>query len=445
MQNLAFLRISAFELINLRQIDNNHLTYCITMEHPYGYIKNSKVYLKGFLGQEDRVIGEVKEDEESTIKYFETRFDHLKEKVATLRKDIEENQNKGSFLMKLIHLKDSLMQADALGDFVPLIEELSQLEAYLNEIIQSNRVKNLEVKRQLIEEAETRKNDTDWKETTEFYKDLKLRWIKTGPVEKELHDEIEEEFDSRVQHFFENRRHFYEGMAMQAEENIKVYEALVNQAREAHDFPDAKTAFEISKKIQKEWKSAGKVPAEKRQPLWDEFSRLNNRIFSRYKRSLQTGPQMSSKEVMQKVESLTNEIKELSSQPSTYEIVGKAKEIQAEWRKLPVRKPREANLLVRSFQFFSDIVFEKAFLEKLVHGKYNDFDSKPESEKTQIKTAILKDLLKRDQTELETAQENSQNFRVNSGDFDAMMKKKLFAIKRKVDVKNYILKQLSFN
>src|SRR5690606_13578773 len=215
--------------------------------------------------------GEVKEDEASTIAYFEARFEQIKEKVAKLKSDIEENQNKGSFLMKLIHLRDSLYESDALGDFIQLINTLNEQEAFLNEIIQVNRSKNLEVKKALIQEAESMKNDTDWKNTAEFFKELKMRWIKTGPVEKEIHEEIEQQFNDAIQTFFENRRHFYEGLALQAEENIKIYEALVLQARDAHDLPDAKMAFEISKRIQKEWKEAGKVPAEKRQPLWDEF------------------------------------------------------------------------------------------------------------------------------------------------------------------------------
>lgn len=443
MQKKAILRISAFELINLRKIENNHLTYCSAMEHPYGYIKDNKVFLKGFLGKPDREIGEVKEDEPSTIAYFEDRFAQIQEKVEKLKKDIEENQNKGSFLMKLIHLRDSLYESDALGDFVPMIEELNGLEEYLNEIIQANRAKNLEIKKGLIQEAEALKDDTDWKETAQAFKDLKMRWIKTGPVEKELEEEIENQFQEAVQHFFENRRHFFEGMALQAEENIKVYESLVVQAREAHDLPDAKMAFEISKKIQKEWKSAGKVPAEKRQPLWDEFSKLNNRIFSKYKRTLNPGPQMHPREVMKKVETLTEEIKKLAGKDTSPELIARAKEIQQEWRKLPPRKPKDANLLARSFQFFSDIVFEKAFLDKLVHGKYADFDQKPEMEQNQIKTALLRDLLHRDQTEYETAQNNSDNFQVRSSDFEIMMKKKLFGLKRKVDVKNYVLKQLS--
>lgn len=414
------------------------------MDHPYGYIKNTKVYLRGFLGKEDREIGEVKEDEASTLKYFEARFEQLKGKVEKLKNNIQENQNKGSFLMKLIHLRESLFESDALGDFVPLIEELNQQEAFLNEIIQSNRSKNLEVKNALIEEAESMKDDTDWKETTEFFKELKLRWIKTGPVEKELHEEIETRFNDAVQTFFENRRHFFEGMALQAEENIKIYESLVLQAREAHDLPDSKMAFDISKKIQKQWKEAGKVPAEKRQPLWDEFSKLNNRIFSRYKRTLNPGPQMHPRELMKKIETLTEDIKRLVNVPTSYEVISKAKAIQEEWRKLPPRKPKEATLTARSFQFFTDIVFEKAFLEKLIHGKYPDFNEMPVSEQSELKTALLKDLLHRDQSELDTMQNNTDNFRVQTEDFEIMMKKKLSGLKRKVDVKNYLLKQLSF-
>lgn len=413
------------------------------MEHPYGYIKDGKVFLKGFLGKSDREIGEVKEDEASTLSYFEARFEQIKEKVDKLKNDIQENQNKGSFLMKLIHLRDSLFESDALGDFIPLIEELNQQEAFLNEIILANRAKNLEVKKALILEAEALKNDTDWKETAEKLKELKLRWIKTGPVEKEINDEIEQEFNDAIQTFFENRRHFYEGLALQAEENIKVYEALVVQAREAHDLPDAKMAFEISKRIQKEWKEAGKVPAEKRQPLWDEFSKLNNRIFSRYKRGLNPGPQMHPREVLRKIETMVEELKKMAHQPTSFAITSRAKAIQEEWKKLPMRKPKEANLPARSYQFFMDIIFEKAFLEKLAHNKYEDFDTKNPQEQNQIKSSILKDLLHRDQSELETMQNNSDNFRVETPDFEMMMKKKLSGLKRKVDVKNYILKQLS--
>ena len=413
------------------------------MKHSFGYIKDGKVFLKGFLGGEDREIGEVKGDEASTLRYFEARFALLQEKVAQLKAAIQENQNKGSFLMKLIHLKESLYESDALGDFASLIAELEEQEAFLAEIIQGNRSKNLEIKQGLIQEAIALQESTDWKETTEKFKELKLRWIKTGPVEKEVHEELEGQFNQAVNYFFGQRQEFYDQLTLQAEVNIKVYESLLQQAREAHDLPDAKMAFDISKRIQKEWKAAGKVPAERRQPIWDEFSRLNNRIFSRYKRTLNPGPEMHPRELLRKIEAMVEELKKLAHQPTSQEITVRAKAIQEDWKKLPMRKPKEATLPARSYQFFMDIIFEKAFLEKLGRSKYADFDAKPIEEQQQIKVAILKDLLHRDQSELETMQNNSDNFRVETPDFEMMMKKKLSSLKRKIDVKNYVLRQLS--
>ena len=195
------------------------------MQHAFGYIQDGKVFLKGFLGRPDRVIGEVKGDEASTILYFETRFTQIEEKVAGLKAAIEENQNKGSFLMKLIHLKESLYTSDALGDFTLLIDQLEEQEAYLSEIIQGNRSKNLEIKHGLIQEALSMQTSTDWKDTTEKFKELKLRWIKTGPVEKEVHEELEAEFNQAVDFFFEQRQEFYDQLTIQSEVNIKVYES----------------------------------------------------------------------------------------------------------------------------------------------------------------------------------------------------------------------------
>ena len=413
------------------------------MEHPYGYIKDNNVYLREFLNQPHRVIGEVKEDEASTIKYFEDRFTTLKEKIGQLKKDIEENQNKGSFLMKLIHLKDSLLEYDALGDFIPLIEDLEQLQVFLEDIIKKNREKNLEIKRGLIVEAEALKDSTEWKETAEEFKNLKMRWIKTGPVEKDFEEEMEEAFNNAIDTFFENRKNFFEDMAVQAEVNIKIYERLVLEARAAFDNPDAKRAFEISKRIQKEWKAAGRVPAEKRQPLWDEFSKLNNRIFSRFRRTMETGPQMKPWELMKKMESMTDEMKKLAYAETNPDGVSAAKRLQAEWKKLPQRKPKEANLIMRSFTFFSEIVFEKLFLERLAGSKYDDFHQKDRIEKKKIKMGILRDLIHRDEIELATVKDNAENFRTNEEDFEVMMRRKIGTFKRKIDVKTFILKELS--
>lgn len=413
------------------------------MEHPFGYIKDTRVYLKGFLGLEDRVIGEVKESESSTIKYFEARFEMVKQKVEKLKKDIEENQNKGSFLMKLIHLKESLLTYDALGDFPSLIAELEKEENFLEEIIQVNRERNLELKQGLIAEAEELMHSTDWKKASEEFKNLKIKWLKTGPVSKELEEGMETTFQDALDVFYGNRKNYFDGLALQAEQNLKIYENLLEQAQEAHDMADVRLAFEISKKIQKKWKESGRVPADKRQPIWDEFSKLNNRIFSKYKRVMQSAPTLSPGLMIKKIEKLAQEMQVLSSGQSSPGVMYEAKKLQAEWKNLPPKKPRNAQQSIKTFLFSTDLVFEKSFLDKLAHSKYEDFDQKEKSEQNTIKVGILKDLIARDQKELDNIKDNVENFRSNEAEFDVMIQRKIYGFNRKLEVKYYLLKELT--
>lgn len=69
----------------------------------------------------------------------------------------------------------------------------------------------------------------------------------------------------------------------------------------------------------------------------------------------------------------------------------------------------------------------------------------PETEQNSLKINLLKDLIARDQRELVTVRENAENFRSQEGEFDHIMRKKIAAHKRKVDVKNSILKELTNN
>jgi hypothetical protein len=146
---------------------------------------------------------------------------------------------------------------------------------------------------------------------------------------------------------------------------------------------------------------------------------------------------------MKKMEAMTAEMKNLANSETNPDVISSAKRLQAEWKRLPQRKPREANLVMRSFTFFSEVVFEKLFLNKLASSKYDDFDSKNEEEQKRLKSGILKDLIYRDENELATVKSNAENFRTNEEEFEIMLRRKIGAFKRKLEVKNFILKELS--
>ena len=121
-------------------------------EIPFGNIKDDKIFLNAWGEHPERQIGEVREDEESSIAYFVEKYEELVKKINDLEKEIEESVNKGSFLMKLKHLKSQLSEHDGLGDYIVLEERLTKQEALLEDIIQKNRERNSEIKKSLLEE-----------------------------------------------------------------------------------------------------------------------------------------------------------------------------------------------------------------------------------------------------------------------------------------------------
>ena len=98
-------------------------------EIAFGYEKEGKIYLKAWSNHKDREIGVVtNEDISGTVSTLIEKFDDFKQKVETVTQKIDENENKGSFLMKLVHLKDLISQAEN-------VQMCSNLEDFLTRII----------------------------------------------------------------------------------------------------------------------------------------------------------------------------------------------------------------------------------------------------------------------------------------------------------------------
>src|SRR5688572_5727110 len=176
----------------------------------YGFIQDKEVWLKPFMNFPARKVGEVKDVEDESLQYFAHRFEMFREKVNALLAKIESSENKGSFLMKVLHLKEQVEKYDALGDFEAIHAQLSQAENEIKASISHNRDKNLALKIGLISEAEALQDSFDWKGTTEKLKELRQTWIKTGPVDKVITEEIEDRFRHALEVFFKRKKEFYD-------------------------------------------------------------------------------------------------------------------------------------------------------------------------------------------------------------------------------------------
>ncbi|KOY87195.1 hypothetical protein AD998_14500 [bacterium 336/3] len=411
----------------------------ITYEHTYGYISEGKVFLKGYMGLPDREIGVVKETNEAAILYFEKRFQDAEKKVADLEKMIESAENKGSFLMKLIHLRTYLQEFKGLGDFPVLFAKLDEQETFLKGLINVNRHRNLDIKNQIIQELASLVDDTDWKETGIKIDELKTRWIKTGAVEDHLQAKVEEEFASHIKAYYNNKKEFFKNKADELKDRLNKYRILVDKAsilKLSEDFDSAAIAF---KQLQNDWKAVGKVPQKKLERYWERFKKINNEFFFRYKQYKEGIPAEQIKPLDPAEQARTIQEKLCKKAESligvnTDDSNNQTKDLLVAWKN-EVTNPKylDKNLANR-FRYACDRIFEESYLMRVVIRKYPDFHKKPMLDQFRIKTSFLRELIRKDEQEVNIA-ESAQEYKPEHKSFN------LATQKRKIQVKQIMLEE----
>lgn len=413
-------------------------------ENEYGYVKEGKVFRKGFRDFPDRVIGEIKTDEESSIAYFKERFQVVENKVANLEKAIEEAENKGSYLMKLLHLKEYLVKIDAIGDFESIFSRLENIEAKLNQLIAESRANNLLIKEALIQEAEQLKGSTNWKADTDTFKDLKGRWIKTGNVEKEFEEKLAKQFSEIVDDFFKRRQEYYQAKHRLVQNKLFKLKQLLASAKRA----SKKTEFEARKELrflQGEWKKVGKTTGNLSRSLNEDFKKINNQVFGGSTISSRSpSGSLNVEEMLRFKRDMINRVLALSEIDSpTRENVEEVKSLQREWKNKGVLPKEHNKSMSEAFYSGGSIVLEKYFIINLATNKYKEYEKLEEKEQVEIKLQITKDLLSRDQSELETFRENLEKVNPNSNDTNKLIKIKLGQQARKVSVKKALVEKFT--
>ncbi|XOV91804.1 MAG: DUF349 domain-containing protein [Bacteroidota bacterium] len=400
-------------------------------EIPFGFIDGNDIYLKSWGSHPDRKIGEIKEgDEQSSLDYFETKFKELADKVDSLEKDIDEAENKGSFLMKLKHLNESLKEHDGLGDYLPIEEKLIQLEKDLNNLVHQNRIRNTEIKQAMIEEVKEIEKIINWQESTEKIHEIKTRWIKTGNATEELNESLDEEFWGVISNFFDRKKSFYEDKKRLMQKRKESYESLVGEARKLNDL-DGKEKYEKINKLKEQWNETGNIPKEEYIGLKKQFDAL---IRGRKRGGFSPPPQMDLNQLVEDLKKCYN--KEIDYQP---------RELEFKRKNLIRFKPHHPDLkYLRKEAFrFLQLISERDFLEKLANNRFPDFKKLEESKKQSIKVGILRELLSRDKEDFAKFEENQANFSPGNEEMRQLVEKKMSQQKNKIQVKETLLKHLT--
>ena len=387
---------------------------------PNGFIENETIYRNAWGEHPARIIGIVK-NVDFSIAYFESNFEKFKSQVDMLIERIDQTENRGSFLNKAKHLKATLPELKGLGDFQALDHKISDLIELILKTIKGNRTKNAEIKGQLIRQIKAATDLLHWGEATTQILSIQKKWFHTGPAKASKEARLNEEFKNILNSFFDQKKFFYDDKNNLIAFYERKYEALIQEAKKLESLSeDQKLPKLESLKIA--WKENGVIKKIKYDQLKKEFDRVNKPI---------------------KVDFNLDQVLQLIQKLKTKKEISKSEMIKyrqqlTSFDKNGFNHPKLKLLLTEGNEWL-DLSEELLFIEGLCQKKHLKFHEKSMKNQLEIKVQITHKLLKRNQSELKTLEDNSIIFNSKSSAFDEIVAKKIKFQKKKIKIKKKLL------
>jgi hypothetical protein len=138
---------------------------------------------------------------------------------------------------------------------------------------------NLQQKIEICISAETIKDNTDWKKTTEMFLDLQKKWKTIGQIPKKNSDQVWKRFRTACDYFFNAKSEFYNNIEGEQKLNLVKKEELIEEVKQFQ--PTGNQADNIAKvkEFQSRWTEIGFVAASQKDRLYAEFRAAINQIF----------------------------------------------------------------------------------------------------------------------------------------------------------------------
>ncbi len=143
---------------------------------------------------------------------------------------------------------------------------------------------NLDLKIDLVEQAETLAKSEEWKKTTDAFIRLTEEWKSIGHTIHKKNEELWQRFITAKSSFFDRKRDHYKLIQKEQAANYEVKLVLVEKAEALKDSREWGTTTQAYATLMEEWKKTGRVPQEKGDELWKRFTEAQDVFFETKKR-----------------------------------------------------------------------------------------------------------------------------------------------------------------
>jgi hypothetical protein len=145
-----------------------------------------------------------------------------------------------------------------------------------NKELQQN---NLQLKIDLCVQAESLKDSTDWKKTTQDFINIQKKWKEIGPIPRKHSDSIWKRFRAACDSFFDKKSEHFSGMDSEQGANLKKKEELIEKVVNFKSAGDVDENLKILKEFQRQWTEIGHVPFKKKDEIQVQFRDAINKLF----------------------------------------------------------------------------------------------------------------------------------------------------------------------
>ena len=138
---------------------------------------------------------------------------------------------------------------------------------------------NLQLKIDLCVQAESLKESTDWKKTTQDFINIQKKWKEIGPVPRKQSDVIWKRFRTACDYFFDKKSEHFSDVDSEQVDNLKLKEDLIRELKTFKSSSDSKENLESLKEFQRRWSEIGHVPFKKKEEIQTKFRTEINKLY----------------------------------------------------------------------------------------------------------------------------------------------------------------------
>lgn len=174
---------------------------------------------------------------------------------------------------------------------------------------------------------------SEWNAATDKIIALQKKWREYGYASKKSNTLLYTRFRKACDDFFAAKTAYFTKTRQEFEENLAKKTALCERAEALKELDDINKAAAEVVKLQAEWKEVGSVPRKQSDAIWQRFTTACNFFFNERKKQNKERRRDENANLEAK-RAIIEKLKELPLDGDRSEVIGRTKELQAEWNEI---------------------------------------------------------------------------------------------------------------